>query len=212
MDITTIVIAALGILVLILMACCVIISRARLREDPFDDMQGDEFELYCAELLEKQGFEEVVPTKKSRDFGVDIFADKDGISYAIQCKCYSDTVGIKAIQEVYAGRDFYDCMVGVVMTNQYFSKPAREFAAKLNVLLWDGDYISWLIREYGGSSRYKKITDTTAQYERRKNRLLEKKRNRRRTFWAGIFHKKNSEFDSEGTDSYMEGMNDDQNG
>ena len=38
-------------------------------------------------------------------------------------------------------------MIAVVMTNQGFSKTAREFADKLNVVLWDGDYVMRLIHE-----------------------------------------------------------------
>ena len=35
-------------------------------------------------------------------------------------------------------------MVGVVMTNQYFSKPAIQAAQKLKILLWDRDYVQWM--------------------------------------------------------------------
>ena len=113
----------------------------------FEDMEGKEFESYCAELLEAKGFENVEMTPDSHDYGVDIIADRDGISYAIQCKCYSDSVGVRAVQEAYAGRDYYGSMVGVVMTNQYFTKNAVEYAGKLRILLWDGDYVMKLIHE-----------------------------------------------------------------
>ena len=71
----------------------------------------------------------------------DILAEKDGITYAVQCKCYDKPIGVKAVQEVYAGRDYYDRMVGVVMTNQYFTQPAVELARKLNIMLWDRGYL-----------------------------------------------------------------------
>jgi restriction system protein len=114
---------------------------------PMDSMEGVEFEHFCAKMLEQKGFLEVEVTKSSRDYGVDILAQKDGITYAIQCKCYSEPVGIKAIQEAYAGRDFYDCMVGVVLTNQYFTAPAVEVAKKLKILLWDRGYIDRMLEE-----------------------------------------------------------------
>ena len=47
----------------------------------------------------------------------------------------------KAVMEIYAGRDYYDRMVGVVMTNQYFTQPAVELAKKLNIMLWDRGYL-----------------------------------------------------------------------
>ena len=110
-------------------------------------MEGREFEHFCAELLEQKGFISVEVTRQSRDYGVDILAEKDGITYAIQCKCYSEPVGIKAVQEAYAGRDFYDCMVGVVLTNQYFTAPAVEVSKKLKILLWDRGYIERMMEE-----------------------------------------------------------------
>ena len=119
----------------------------RGRLDAIDGMEGHDFEYFCAELLKKRGFEEVSVTKGSGDYGVDILAEKDGITYAIQCKCHSDAVGIKAVQEVYAGRDYYDCMVGAVLTNQYFTQPAVEAAKKLKILLWDRGYLESMIEE-----------------------------------------------------------------
>ncbi len=147
-DITKIAIVIVGIIVLVLLAAWIWYLRHNSGEDQiFDDMEGVEFENYCAELLEAEGFENVETTPPSHDFGIDIIADRDGISYAIQCKCYSENIGIRAIQEAYAGKAYYDSMVAVVMTNQYFTKPATEFAKKLNVILWDGDHIMKLIHE-----------------------------------------------------------------
>lgn len=111
------------------------------KELPMDEMEGHDFEYYCADLLRDNGFLEVEVTKGSGDFGADILAEKDGITYAVQCKCYDKPIGVKAVQEIYAGRDFYDRMVGVVMTNQYFTQPAVELAKKLNIVLWDRGYI-----------------------------------------------------------------------
>lgn len=149
MSITSIVIIIVGILVLILLAVWIWYMKRGSRDDEqiFEDMEGRDFEDYCADLLDAKGFENVETTPDSHDFGIDLIADKDGISYAIQCKCYSAPVGIKAVQEAYAGRDYYGSMVAVVMTNQYFSKSAIQFAEKLNVILWDGDYVMKLIHE-----------------------------------------------------------------
>ena len=149
MDIKIIVILIVGIVVLAFMAGWIwYIKRGRDYDDGiFDDMEGRDFEEYCAGLLEAKGFDNVETTPGSHDYGVDIIADRDGITYAIQCKCYSDTVGIRAIQEAYAGKDYYGSMVAAVMTNQYFSKSAIEFANKLNVILWDGDFVMQLIHE-----------------------------------------------------------------
>lgn len=91
-------------------------------------------------------------TKGSGDFGVDILAEKDGISYAFQCKRYDEPVGVKAIQEIYAGRDYYDRQIGVVMTNQYFTAPAVQAAGKLKILLWDRGYLEEMMEETSWTS------------------------------------------------------------
>lgn len=114
---------------------------------PFDEMEGHDFEYFCAELLQKHGFLDVQVTKGSGDYGIDILAEKDGITYAIQCKRYQEPVGVKAIQEAYAGRDYYDRMVGAVLTNQYFTSPAVEAAKKLKILLWDRGYLEEMMEE-----------------------------------------------------------------
>ena len=140
---------AIIVLLLILMAAVLlwILKIRRNRPIEMDELEGHDFEYYCADLLKTHGFDEVEVTKGSGDFGADILAQKDGISYAIQCKCYDKPIGVKAIQEVYAGRDYYDCMVGAVMTNQYFTASAVELAKKLKIMLWDRGYIESMERE-----------------------------------------------------------------
>lgn len=127
-------IAAAGILL-----CRQFRRNARTRE--LDEMDGLDFEYYCADLLAENGFADVQVTRSSGDYGIDILAEKDGVTYAIQCKRYTGLVGVKAVQEAYAGRDYYDRMVGAVLTNQYFTKSAVQAARKLKILLWDRDYL-----------------------------------------------------------------------
>lgn len=113
-----------------------------------DSMTGYEFEIFCAHILAKNGFSNTNVTKGSGDQGVDIIAEKDGIKYAIQCKCYSGSVGNHSVQEAYAGSKFYDCHVPVVMTNSFFTKSAMELADKNNVLLWDRNKIIEFLINY----------------------------------------------------------------
>ena len=142
------VIAAIEIvLFLALAAVWIFIRKQRKKTDAFEDMEGHEFEFFCADLLRDRGFVEVEVTRGSGDYGIDILAEKDGVTYAIQCKRYGTPVGVKAIQEAYAGRDYYDRMVGAVMTNQYFTSPAVEAAGKLKILLWDGGYLEEMMAE-----------------------------------------------------------------
>lgn len=111
----------------------------------YDYMEGHDFELYCAHLLRVNGFQNVSVTQASCDQGIDIIALKDGVKYGVQCKCYSSDIGNKAVQEAFSGAKFYDCHVPVVLTNQFFTSAAQELATKINVLLWDRNYLDKLI-------------------------------------------------------------------
>lgn len=72
-------------------------------------MDGHEYEYACAQYLKRNGFINVQVTKASGDQGIDIIATK-GKKYGIQCKYYSAAVGNKAVQEAYAGANFYGCL------------------------------------------------------------------------------------------------------
>lgn len=143
------IIIAIALLVAVVLLTIAGVLRAKRRKRPLmiDEMEGHDFEYYCAELLRERGFLEVEVTKGSGDYGADILAEKDGVTYAIQCKRYDAPVGVAAIQEAYAGRDYYDRMVGAVITNQYFTAPAVEAARKLKILLWDRGYLEEMMEE-----------------------------------------------------------------
>lgn len=111
-------------------------------------MDGLEFESWCANLLRGNGFIAVDVTKGSGDQGVDIIAEKDDIRYAIQCKRYASNLGNTPVQEVCAGKFLYKCHVGVVMTNSYFTDPAKELAQATGVILWDGDKLAKMQAKY----------------------------------------------------------------
>lgn len=104
-----------------------------------DSMSGYDFEQWCAKLLRRLSFSSVEVTKSSGDQGVDVLAEKGGVRYAIQCKCYSSDIGNHSVQEVHAGKSMYNCHVGVVMTNRYFTPAAKELARITGTLLWDRD-------------------------------------------------------------------------
>lgn len=144
---TLMIIIILSVVALGLILAVILLRRRRPIPSDIDLMEGRDFEYYCAELLKRRGFQEVEVTKGSGDYGIDILAEKDGVTYAIQCKCYAAPVGVKAVQEAYAGRDYYDRMVGAVLTNQYFTQPAVEAAKKLKILLWDRGYLESMMEE-----------------------------------------------------------------
>lgn len=116
-------------------------TRKPYRPELIDELEGHDFEEYCAGLLRRNGFFDVTVTKGSGDFGLDILCEKDGVTYGVQCKRYDKPIGVHAVQQAYAGRDYYGRMVGAVMTNQYFTEAAVKAASKLNIMLWDRGYL-----------------------------------------------------------------------
>lgn len=112
----------------------------------FDKMDGEQFERFCAQLLMKNGYEDVSLTKNTGDQGLDIIAYRDNIKYGIQCKCYSSDIGNSAVQEVFAGKTFYKCNIGIVLTNQHFSSSAIQLAENNGVVLWGREMLLKLIK------------------------------------------------------------------
>lgn len=121
-------------------------ERRRMRRADFDDMDGWEFEEYVAKLLVRDGYIHVEVTRGSGDQGVDILAQRDGVSYAIQCKHYAGKIPNKAVQEAYAGAEFYGCDIPVVLTNSFFSPSALELGDEIGVELWDREELLRLVR------------------------------------------------------------------
>ena len=121
-------------------------ERRRFRRADYDDMDGWEFEEYVGGLLARDGYIHVEVTRGSGDQGVDVLAQRDGVSYAIQCKHYRAKISNKAVQEAYAGAEFYGCDVPVVLTNSSFTPSAEELADEIGVELWDRDELNRLVR------------------------------------------------------------------
>jgi len=122
-------------------------ERRRFRRADYDDMDGWEFEEYVGDLLIKDGYIHVEVTRGSGDQGVDVLAERDGVSYAIQCKHYQAKISNKAVQEAYAGAEFYGCDVPVVVTNSYFTPSAEELADEIGVELWDREELNRMVKK-----------------------------------------------------------------
>lgn len=122
------------------------INLSSIDLEEVDQMDGFSFEYFVAELLKKNGYNQVVVTSGSGDFGVDITAYKDNKKHAFQCKNYQSKLGVSPIQEVYSGAPKYNASICVVVTNSYFTPHAQELARHLNVILWDRSELVRLIR------------------------------------------------------------------
>lgn len=99
-----------------------------LPTNPYD------YEAYVANRLSAMGFT-AQTTKRSGDYGVDVLAEKNGKTYAIQCKYYTSPVGLHAVQEIHAGQVYYKADYAAVVTNSTFTPAAKKLAATSQVLL-----------------------------------------------------------------------------
>lgn len=70
------------------------------------------FEFLAGEYLKKEGFE-IKVTQGVADWGVDVFAEKDGIKYAVQVKMYGDCktkINRRMMMELYGVMRYFDCL------------------------------------------------------------------------------------------------------
>lgn len=136
----------IGVIIFISMVCTIYHKLHRkytLKQ--LDKMDGHQFEYACADILKANGYKHVKVTRGSGDFGVDIIAEKDKVRYAIQCKRYNHKLDNTPIQEVVGGLAYYQCDKGAVMTNQYFTEPAKQLAQVNDIKLLDRDTLSHMV-------------------------------------------------------------------
>ena len=93
-----------------------------------DAMTGTEFEDYVAARLRRAGWN-VEFTPPIGDYGVDLIAQRDGKSVAVQCKRHGKTVGVAAVQQVVSGARHHGCSKSIVVSNQEFTRAAKQLAA-----------------------------------------------------------------------------------
>src|ERR1700740_2810228 len=92
-----------------------------------DQMSGVEFEEFVAAQLRTRGWS-VIHTPSTGDYGVDLIAKKHSTCMAVQCKRLARAVGVAAVQQVVSGARHHGCDQAVVVTNQAFTKAARQLA------------------------------------------------------------------------------------
>lgn len=95
------------------------------------------FEYVCADLLKRQGYEEVKVTKRSNDKGVDIICKKGFIKYVVQCKRYSNPVGSQDMQMFIGAMRNAEADKGIYITTSKFTREAQLMASTNNIELVD---------------------------------------------------------------------------
>jgi restriction system protein len=101
-----------------------------------DRMTGEEFEKYLKARYELKGYR-VTLTPKSGDYGADLICRKGGERLAVQAKRYKGKVGVAAVQQAAAAKDYYRCNKAAVATNSYYTAAAKKLAGRIGVQLID---------------------------------------------------------------------------
>jgi HJR/Mrr/RecB family endonuclease len=137
-EIISVAVGIIGLVIFLKVLQKLIVRRAtqHFPQSLIDSMSGTEFELYVAQLLPSQGYKHIELTEHY-DFGFDILAEKEGVTWGIQVKRHSSPVKIEAVRQAVAALKHYDCDKAMVITNNSFSGPARELAVSNNCVLID---------------------------------------------------------------------------
>ena len=105
-------IVAAVVFVIWLIFFCARRIREHLKGRELDAMEGHDFEYFCADLLEDHGFKSVEVTRGSGDYGVDVLAEKEGVTYG-----YS----VNATMGLLASRRFRKPMRGGIITTGWWA-------------------------------------------------------------------------------------------
>ena len=148
-------IAVVCVIVVLVVFCCIRLHRIFMRMKglrrkdsldliEIDAMSGLEFERFVAELLKQRGYQNVRLTEKY-DYGIDIVAEKEGITWGIQVKRCSGLVKANAVRQVVTALRMYGCDRAMVITNGYFSQVAIKLGEGNECVLVDrDDLVGWL--------------------------------------------------------------------
>jgi restriction system protein len=125
------------------------LSRLTFKESltilDIDKMEGLEFERYLVKVLGHLGYSAIRLTEVY-DYGIDIIAIKDGVTWGIQAKRYSGLVKADAVRQVVTGLKKYHCDRAMVITNSYYSNVAKELARWNDCTLIDRDALRhWVV-------------------------------------------------------------------
>jgi len=103
-------------------------------ENNLNNQKGIAFENYCMKILISKGWR-VEETPKSGDQGIDLIASIEKYRLCIQCKDHKKPIGNKAVQEVSAGKKYWNGTHAILVSQSGYTKSAYKLAAANNVLL-----------------------------------------------------------------------------
>lgn len=123
------------------------------------------FELLCAEYFKCLG-KTVETMPHGADGGIDVrvYSAKDHtLEYAIQCKSWNSTVGVKPLRELYGVMSHEAVGKGIFMTTSDFSSEAKQFATEHSnkLFLIDGEKFVSMINKLPEGARLRLLAFAT---------------------------------------------------
>ena len=103
-------------------------------ENNLNNQKGIAFENQCMKILISKGWR-VEETPKSGDQGIDLIASIEKYRLCIQCKDHKKPIGNKAVQEVSAGKKYWNGTHAILVSQSGYTKSAYKLASANNVLL-----------------------------------------------------------------------------
>lgn len=109
-------------------------------------MHPFKFEDYVAKLYKNMGYS-VKQTKRTGDGGKDIVATKNGQTYFVECKRYSDPINVHKMRDfvgacVLGGKD----VKGIYVTTSSFTNDAKSAANRIGIQMIDGNKLMSMIK------------------------------------------------------------------
>ena len=109
-------------------------------------MHPFKFEDYIAKLYKNMGYS-VKQTKRTGDGGKDMIATKNGQTYFVECKRYSDPINVHKMRDfvgacVLGGKD----VKGIYVTTSSFTNDAKSAANRIGIQMIDGNKLMSMIR------------------------------------------------------------------
>ena len=115
-------------------SCLITTDKNQLEKNNGNYKKGILFENHCMEILKKNGWK-VEETSNTGDQGVDLIASIDSLRICIQCKNHKQVIGNKAVQEISAGKLYWEGTHAVLVSESGFTKSAQKLARANDVKL-----------------------------------------------------------------------------
>lgn len=108
-----------------------------------------EFEILMSGLLSNLGFKNVRVTSATNDYGRDIIATKDNLTYSIECKRFhpNKKVGRPLLMKLEGSRSATQTNQAMFITTSSYTNTALAFAERTNMQLINGKDLANLITQ-----------------------------------------------------------------